>query len=174
MRRNVLGSHEEHRVKLFVSKWTADGWPRPASLLYRAIHIAFGIPFSESILAFISSLTIFGPPTHSVSVSHYRNRGGPGVSHWLPHRPFVQGSWQSFYLTAGSFPTSTIPMILYRHMMMERSARNGWGTWSFTVANRCLKQIWWKEWETRLGESSLRSSVSLSSPRVSMISAIIS
>ena len=72
--------------------------------------------FSEYILAFNSSHTIFCPPTHSVWASHYRNRGGPGVSHWLPHRPFVQGSWQSFYLTAGSFPTSTIPMILYRHM----------------------------------------------------------
>ena len=34
-----------------------------------------------------------------------------GVSHWLPHRPFAQVSRQSYYLTASSFPTLTIPVL---------------------------------------------------------------
>ena len=43
----------------------------------------------------LSQVIFFGPPFHSILFCLHWNRGGPGVSHWLPHRPFVQGSWQS-------------------------------------------------------------------------------
>ena len=33
-----------------------------------------------------------------------------GVSHWLPHRPFAQEPQQSYYMTASSSPTHTIPV----------------------------------------------------------------
>ena len=55
----------------------------------------------------------------------------------------------------------------------EDAMRWFWPTsWSSMVANRCLLQIWWKAWETRV--SFLRRSLSSFPPTISMIRAMLS
>ena len=85
----------KRRVKLLVSKVIVD-----SSHSFYSPHLpTVRLPTSYLPLCLFDKppRNFLYPPTHSTMRLLVRNRGGPlGVSHWLPHRPFVLESWWPF------------------------------------------------------------------------------
>ena len=121
----------DSRVKLFVSN----------ALSTAVWHLAFRHRFSIFLTNVSLSSHIFDPPTHFILFCLHWNRGGPGVSHWLqvPHRPFVQESWQSFIWLPSLSPTSTIPVI-------SSSSHCGLSARNERLTALIGKQFHWQAW----------------------------
>ena len=105
-----MASHDGRRVKLFVSKWTSDHSSLVILYLFSlSLTVRFALPSGH--WPYLCFTRLFHPPTHSMPFNFTGIEEGLGVSHWLPHQPFAQEPWQSYYMTASSSShTYTIPV----------------------------------------------------------------